>query len=222
MTARAPTRARAGAPATPRPSLFYLLFGGASVPLIRLAFRTSWRGTERLPPGGAVIASNHISNFDPWPLALGVFPGRYVRFMAKRELFREPLGTLMRWLGAFPIDRGSPDRAALATAVELARSGHVLIMFPEGTRRRKGLKKKHTAQAHSGAARIALRAGVPLVPAAVAGTERLSRLRPLRVAYGDPLELGDLEGMSRRDAAELATVRLMAAIDELEASLGRE
>jgi 1-acyl-sn-glycerol-3-phosphate acyltransferase len=93
-------------------------------------------------------------------------------------------------------------------------------MFPEGTRRVKGLVKKHRARPRSGAARIALEAGVPLVPSAVAGTDRLARLGPLRVAYGTPLEIDDLRdsGDLRRSSQE-ATERLMERIAELEASL---
>jgi 1-acyl-sn-glycerol-3-phosphate acyltransferase len=92
-------------------------------------------------------------------------------------------------------------------------------MFPEGTRRRKGLVKRYEARPRTGAARIALEAGVPLVPAAVSGTDRLLRLGPLRVAYGAPVELDDLHDMELRDAAQEATDRLMARIGELEASL---
>jgi 1-acyl-sn-glycerol-3-phosphate acyltransferase len=93
-------------------------------------------------------------------------------------------------------------------------------MFPEGTRRKKGLVKKHQVRARSGAARIALEARVPLVPAAVAGTDRLLRLGPLRVAFGAPIELDDLrESGDMRHASQEATDRLMARITELEASL---
>jgi 1-acyl-sn-glycerol-3-phosphate acyltransferase len=93
-------------------------------------------------------------------------------------------------------------------------------MFPEGTRRKKGLVKKHQARARSGAARIALNAGVPLVPAALAGTDRLLTLGPLKVAFGAPVEVGDLLGSGdMRRASQEATERLMARIAELEASL---
>ena len=74
------------------------------------------------------------------------------------------------------MNRGRADRAAIETAVQLARDGHVIAMFPEGTRRRKGLRKKYEASAHSGAARIALEAGVPLVPAGIKGTNGLRKL----------------------------------------------
>jgi 1-acyl-sn-glycerol-3-phosphate acyltransferase len=95
-----------------------------------------------------------------------------------------------------------------------------VVMFPEGTRRRKGVTKKHLARPRSGAARIALEAGVPLVPCAVAGTDRLSRLGPLRITYGPPVEIDDLRANDdMRRAAQLATERLMARIEELEATL---
>ena len=115
--------------------------------------------------------------------------------------------------------RGERDEEAMDKAVALAREGHVVVMFPEGTRRRKGLRKKHEARWHTGAARIALEAGVPLVPAGIAGTNRLARLGPLRVAYGRPIEVGDLAGLSPADAAQIATDRLQAAITDLERSL---
>jgi 1-acyl-sn-glycerol-3-phosphate acyltransferase len=92
-------------------------------------------------------------------------------------------------------------------------------MFPEGTRRKKGLRKKHEARPHTGAARIALSAGVPLVPAAIGGTDRLSRLGPLSVAYGEPIDVSDLEGMETKRAAAIATERLMNAIEELKTTL---
>ncbi len=93
------------------------------------------------------------------------------------------------------------------------------VMFPEGTRRKKGLRKRHVARAHTGAARIALGAGAPLVPAAIAGTDRLARLSPLRVVYGEPLDLSDLDGLDMKRAAEEATDRLMTRIEELRAAL---
>jgi 1-acyl-sn-glycerol-3-phosphate acyltransferase len=105
------------------------------------------------------------------------------------------------------------------TAIRLAREGHVVAMFPEGTRRVKGLMKTREARPRTGAARIALEAGVPLVPAAVRGTDGLLRLAKLRVAYGAPVDIDDLRGQEIAEAAQEATTRLMARIAELEASL---
>jgi 1-acyl-sn-glycerol-3-phosphate acyltransferase len=204
-----------------RPSLLYSLVAVLSWPILRGLFRLRVQGLENLPAsGGYVLSCNHLSNFDPWPLGMPLWPRRWLRFMAKAELYWWPAKHLLDAAGAFPVHRGLADREAVETAVRLARDGNVVVMFPEGTRRRKGLAKKHSARARSGAARIALDAGVPLVPAAVAGTDRLLRLGPLRVTYGAPLELGDLrESSDLRQTAQKATDRLMARIAELEETL---
>ena len=207
-------------PARPRPSAVYAVIAVLSWPILRLLYRLRARGKEHLPAeGGFVLAANHYSSFDPWPLGLPLFPGRFLRFMAKAELFWPPLSWIARGGGAFPVRRGERDTTAIETAVRLCRAGHVVVMFPEGTRREKGLRKRHEARARTGAARIALEAGVPLVPAGIAGTDRLARLAPLRVAYGPPVALDDLRSGDSREAAQAATDRLMEAIDELEASV---
>jgi 1-acyl-sn-glycerol-3-phosphate acyltransferase len=193
-----------------------VLVAALSWPLLRIVFRLRVRGAENLPAGGFVLAANHNSDFDPWPLGIGLFPRRYLRFMGKSELFWTPFKQFLTAVGAFPVRRGERDTAAIETAAQLCREGHVVVMFPEGTRRKKGIRKKYQPKAHSGAARIALEADVPLVPAGIVGTERLARLAQLRVAYGPPIPLDDLAG--RDDAPRVATERLMAAIGELEAS----
>jgi 1-acyl-sn-glycerol-3-phosphate acyltransferase len=176
-----------------RPPLLYRVVAAVSRPLLYGPFRLRTQGVENVPAsGGYVLACNHLSNFDPWPLGMPLYPERWLRFMAKVELYW--------WPATFVLDAAGA--------------------FPEGTRRTKGLVKKHQARARSGAARIALDAGVPLVPAAVAGTDRLLRLGPLSIAYGAPIEMEDLiaTGDMRR-ASQVATERLMASIAELEASL---
>jgi 1-acyl-sn-glycerol-3-phosphate acyltransferase len=148
--------------------LLYSFVAVVSWPVVRLLFRYRAYGRENLPAvGGYVIAAGHVSNLDPWPLALDLWPGRFLRFMAKSELFWFPLGVFIRAGGGFKVHRGERDQAALDTAVQLARDGHVIAMFPEGTRRKKGLRKKFQPHAHTGAARIAIEAGVPLVPAGI-------------------------------------------------------
>src|SRR5436189_2025410 len=203
-----------------RPSLLYLTLGGLSALPVRLLYRLRATGLEHVPrESGFVLAANHTSNFDPWPLGLPLLPRRQLRFMAKVELFNPVLAPILRAGGVFPVRRGEGDLEAIERAVELVRDGEIVVMFPEGTRRKKGLRKKHQARPHTGAARIALAAEAPLVPAAVKGTERITRLEPLRVAYGEPIALGDLRGVEIGQAAREATRRLMAAIAELEASL---
>src|ERR687888_1878466 len=196
-------------------SPLYLLIGLASWPVVMGPYRLRARGLEHLPEGGFVLAANHTSNFDPWPLGLPLWPRRQLRFMAKSELFKTPLAPILRAGGAFKVRRGEGDVEAMRTAMELVCNGEIVVMFPEGTRRRKGLRKKHVARAHTGAARIALGAKAPLVPAAIKGTDRLSRLGPLRVAYGEPLDLSDLDGVDMKAASETATERVMGRIDEL-------
>jgi 1-acyl-sn-glycerol-3-phosphate acyltransferase len=204
----------------PRPSWLYLLLGVISWPIVKTVFRHRAYDVEKVPAaGGFVLAANHWSNFDPWPLGIPLFPRRFLRFMAKSELFWFPLGAIISAGGAFRVRRGEHDEQAIATAVGLCREGHAVVMFPEGTRRQKGLRKKHEARWRTGAARIALEAGVPLVPAAISGTERLSRLGPLRVRYGDPIEADDLAELPLSDAALAATERLRVAVAELEESL---
>jgi 1-acyl-sn-glycerol-3-phosphate acyltransferase len=204
-----------------RPPLAYQVVAVLSWPVLYGLFRLRARGRENLPAtGGYILACNHVSSLDPWLLGLPLWPRRWLRFMAKSELYWWPLSLVLNGAGAFKVRRGLGDREAIETAVQLARQGHVVAMFPEGTRRRKGLVKKHEPRPHSGAARIALEAGVPLIPAAVAGTDRLLKLGPLRIAYGPPIEIDDLRSSDDlRASSQEATDRLIARIAELEASL---
>ncbi len=182
-------------------------------------WRKRWVGVENVPESGFVLAANHVSSFDPFILGMPLWRPRRVRYMAKAELFTPWLGWAMRAIGTFPVRRGEADAGALRTALDLLAQGEIVGMFPEGTRAKKGLRKQFEAKPHTGTARIALTAGVPLVPAAVAGTERLLRLGRVSVAYGEPIPLDDLAGLPRRRAAEIGTERLMAAIAELVALL---
>jgi len=181
-----------------------------------VARRKRWHGLEHVPEGGFVVAANHVSSMDPFILGMPLWPPRIVRYMAKAELFTPWLGWAMRAIGTFPVRRGEADSEAFRTAVKILQDGEIVGMFPEGTRAKKGLRKKFEPEPHTGTVRIAIAAGVPLVPAAIAGTERLlSRNRVVQVAFGPPVQLADLAGLPRRKAAEIGTERLMAAIGEL-------
>jgi 1-acyl-sn-glycerol-3-phosphate acyltransferase len=198
----------------------YHFIGVVTAGLVRRLFRFRSKGEEHLPRnGGFVLSANHMSNLDPWPLGIPLYPERQLRFMAKAEIYKPPLKWVLEAAGAFPVRRGMGDEEALARAIELARAGEVVAIFPEGTRRNKGRRRKHKARPRTGAARVALTAGVPLVPAAIGGTENLMKLGPLRVAYGPPVELDDLKDTEMRTASKIATERLMAAIHSLEKTL---
>jgi 1-acyl-sn-glycerol-3-phosphate acyltransferase len=202
------------------PTPLYHAVAIVSWPVLGGLYRLEASGLERLPPeGGFVLAANHTSSLDPWPLGLPLWPERQLFFMGKVELFNPVLGPLLRAGGAFPVRRGEGDIEAIETAVRICKEGGIVAMFPEGTRQVKGLRKKFEHRPRTGSARIALAARVPLVPAAIKGTDRLSRLARLKVAYGDPVPVDDLETMSPREAQQEATDRLMERIYALRDTL---
>lgn len=196
---------------------FYDVLACLSRPLLHAIFRLQATGLESLPTRtGFVLAANHHSRFDPWPLALPLYP-RKMNFMAASELFNPLIGPLIRAAGAFPVRRDAFDSLAYRQAVHLARSGGVVGIFPEGTRRRKGqLRRKYDARPHEGAARIAIAAGVPLVPAAIVGTDHLLKFEPITVRYGAPVEIDDVQNLPARERGRIVTTRVMSSIAHLE------
>ncbi|MDR5709898.1 MAG: lysophospholipid acyltransferase family protein [Armatimonadota bacterium] len=179
-------------------------------------FRMRVIGREHEPlTGPLLVVANHWSALDP-PV-LGCALRRSVHFMAKEELFRIPgLRTWMRAVGTFPVRRGEPDRAAIRTALELIRRGEAVVIFPEGTRNPRG----YLLPAEPGAAFLALRAGVPLLPVGIVGTLQampkgawIPRPRRIEVRIGRPFRLDHLP--SNREGLEAASDRIMGAIAEL-------
>ena len=143
---------------------FYFLVGLVSWPVIRLLFRGRAKGLENIPEEGFVLAPNHTSNLDPWPLGIPLWPRRQLNWMAKSELYKPVIGKLITWGGAFPVRRGQGDEGAIDTAVERVQAGEIVVIFPEGTRKEKGLIKRYESRPRTGAARVALRAGRPARP----------------------------------------------------------
>jgi 1-acyl-sn-glycerol-3-phosphate acyltransferase len=121
----------------------------------------------------------------------------------------------VRWFGAFPARSATATRASVGTAAALAQQGFAVLILPEGARRRGRRLRPRT-----GAARVALAAGVPVVPAAVKGTDGWRRLERWRVVFGDPIVLDDLADLEPHLAARQATERIWAEILRLEATLG--
>ena len=167
----------------------YRVVRGALIPFFRTYFRFESEGAENVPAdGGAIIAPNHKSFSDAFFVGVAL-PGRQIRFMGKKELFAGRFGPLFLRLGAFPVDRGASDDLAIETARQILIDGGILVMFPEGTRIRDseelGMPKK-------GVARLAIETGVPIVPCAITGAEKLRRgalIRPgkVRLAFGEPI-----------------------------------
>jgi 1-acyl-sn-glycerol-3-phosphate acyltransferase len=155
---------------------------------IRTALRRLYRievdGAERIPAaGGAIIVANHESIWDPFVLAVAT--EREIHYMAKAELFRvRPLAAVFRSLNAFPVERGSGDRAALGEAAQRLQQGELLGIFPQGTS-----KPERQNGWHRGAARLALVTGVPVVPVRLAGTRPLPLPKEIRISVGQPIQV---------------------------------
>ena len=146
---------------------------------ILVYFRLRRLGTEHIPEGGVILASNHRSFLDPF--AIGCCLGRPIYFVAKQELFMNPLlGWILNCLGAFPIKRGASDEESMDTSLALLERGEAVVIFPEGTRIRTG----SLGSPKRGVGRLALQSGKPVVPIAVTNSERARRgwrIRPVRV-----------------------------------------
>ena len=151
------------------------------------------RGRENVPPAGAVIvASNHVSYWDP--VLVGCATVRELHFLAKEELFRPPLGPVIRAFNSIPIRRGTADLSGLKKAADVLRAGRALIMFPEGTRARDG--ELHAAR--PGIGMLAVATGARIVPAFVEHSNRprkwMSRQVRLRVSFGPVRTWQELAG----------------------------
>jgi 1-acyl-sn-glycerol-3-phosphate acyltransferase len=146
-------------------------------------------GTERVPrEGGCVLAMNHFSYVDP--PAFGTVCPRRIVFVAKTELFDHPgLGQLITAHGTLAIRRGESDRDALRRMRETVRGNELLGLFVEGTRQREGIP----GRAKPGAAMVAIQEGVPVLPAAIHGSQewRLGNFHPVSVAWGEPMRFAE-------------------------------
>jgi cytidylate kinase len=190
----------------PLVAIFWLLF--------RLLFHLRISGLENVPQGGAIIAPNHQSFWDI-PLVGLALAGRRTHFMAKSELFRNPLfARIIRTLLAFPVRRGAPDRTAIRYAIDILKQGELLTIFPEGTRSKTGELKA----AEAGLALIAARARVPIVPVGIKGTRlmfsREERFPRVEIRVGVPLGMQAAESTNNEQVADVGA-QVMQAVREL-------
>lgn len=197
---------------------------GIVKPVLLATTTRDWRHGDRIPTtGGCVLAMNHISHADPLTAAHIVYDhGRLPRYLAKSGLFRNRLlGRFMHALGQIPVEREGKGAVAYAAAVEAVRRGECVVVYPEGTITRDPDMWPMTGR--SGAARIALETGCPVLPVGQWGAQRLlppyttrPRLVPrthVVMSVGEPVHLEDLRG--RELTSELvheAAERILAAI----------
>lgn len=210
----------AGCVVTPRTPLIYRLVQRLARGLFRLYGGLRVRGREYLPAqGGAVLCPNHLSYLDP--PAVGCVLPRHTYFMAKQELFAVPLlGPVIRALYAFPVDRGGADRAAVRRAIAVLEAGNFLTVFPEGGRSPDGALQP----ANTGPAMFAARAGVPLIPVAVRGTDRVLPRGSVflhrgcvEIDFGPPIAVPDpAAGKLDKDALRALTEQVMQGIETLQ------
>jgi 1-acyl-sn-glycerol-3-phosphate acyltransferase len=173
------------------------------------------RGAERTPSKGPLIViSNHLNSIDP-PLLAASVPRR-IRFMAKQELFDSRAGIFIRLYGAFPVRRFEADLRALRTALSILENGEAIGMFPEGHRS----SGAGMIEAYPGAALLALQSGAPVLPVAIAGSERvrlpgaLLSSPSINVTVGEPFVL-PRDGRIDSTAVKQASIRMMRSIAEL-------
>ncbi|HIZ54667.1 MAG TPA: 1-acyl-sn-glycerol-3-phosphate acyltransferase [Firmicutes bacterium] len=182
---------------------FYSFARGVCIVAMRLYFRIDIQGLENVPQDrGFILCSNHRSFADPVLLGLGL--KRRLTFMAKAELFEKPvLRSIIRALGAFPVSRGAGDNSAIETAIQTVQSGHILAIFPEGTRSKDGKLLRFK----SGAIVVAAQTGGDILPSCVLFGDKLRFRSKVTIKYGHiltskELELEDLTPARRKAANE--------------------
>ncbi len=184
---------------------FYYAIRAIALPIMHVLYPFRVTGISNIPAEGpAILCSNHVHMFDP--VFIAVSTRRYIRYISKRELFgNRALAWFYRHLGMFPVARGGSDMSAMRTSLSILKEGGVLGIFPQGHR----YKRDDHHELESGAAIMALKARVPVIPIHVKGPVKLFRRNEITV--GRPVALGDLK---RIDAPALAEAdrRLIGAI----------
>lgn len=204
-----------------------------AIPIFEFFGRYRMRGLDNIPKRGAfVISPNHVTNFDPLTTAYLVWRGgRVPRFLAKASLFKVPaLGWLLRFTGQIPVERGGGGTDPLAAASRLVGDDLAVIVYPEGTLTRD--PDEWPMRGKTGAVRLALEHGIPLIPMAQWGVQRIlprygGRLRffprsDVEMLVGPPLDLSRWAGRTDSAAMTEATTALMDEIARLVGELRGE
>lgn len=208
--------------------IFYSIFRAIVVGVCRAYTRTTIIGTHNIPKDGAfLLAPIHRSNIDT-PLAAAV-TRRRMRFMGKDNIWKiRPIGWIVSALGAFPVTRGSADREALKRCIAVLQAGEPLVLFPEGTRQSGPI----VMPLFDGAAYVAVKAGVPIIPVGIGGSERVmpkgsKMIYPKKcvVIIGEPLvaqvdENGRIPRSAVKDITQQLSDTLQSLFDQAQALAG--
>jgi 1-acyl-sn-glycerol-3-phosphate acyltransferase len=201
-----------------RPDIVYDLVRLALTPYLLILHRARAIDTSNIPAaGGAIIAPNHFSFLDHFFVA--VYLRRKVQFMAKSQLFQRPMQFIYTHGGVFPVRRGYRDEEAFKTAHTVLGRGDIVLMYPEGGRSRSG----ELGEPKRGLGRLALESGVPVVPAAIVGTQKARNWKRLNfpkvtVLYGQPVrfeKIDDPTPEQQQKAAQLVFDHVKALYDGL-------
>jgi 1-acyl-sn-glycerol-3-phosphate acyltransferase len=210
MTDPAPSEA-------PSPAWFYSFARALITGACRVLFGVRVTGKENVPAAGAyIVAPSHRSLLDI-PIAAAITPRR-IRFMAKESLFKTKFGaTVFAALGAIRVERGTTDRGALRASQAALEEGEPLAIFPEGTRR----EGSELGELYDGAAYVALKLGVPIVPVGIGGSEQIlatqklvPRLHRVRVVVGKPIRSAAAVGTVKRSQVAALTEELRVALQQ--------
>jgi 1-acyl-sn-glycerol-3-phosphate acyltransferase len=204
-----------------RPDWMYDLVRVVLTPYLLFFYRARCIDSDNvLPDGPVIIAPNHFSFLDHFFVA--VYLRRKVHFMAKSQLFRSPLQFVFTHGGVFPVRRGHHDDEAFKTAHAVLDRGDVVVMFAEAGRSRSG----ELGKPRHGLGRLVLESGAPVVPTAIAGTERARDWRRLRfpkvtVQFGEPLRFEQV-GEPTREQAQAASEIVFERVREIHGRLRTE
>ncbi len=191
---------------TKKPNWMYEGVRLVLTPYIVFFYRARCIDSDNIPADGpAIIAPNHFSFLDHFFVA--VFLRRKVQFMAKSQLFKLPLEIIFNNGGVFPVRRGQHDEEAFKTAHTILERGGIVVMYAEAGRSRSG----ELGTPRHGLGRLALESGVPVVPTAIAGTERVRNWKRLQfpkvtVQFGEPLRFERVKEPTREQAQAASVV----------------
>jgi 1-acyl-sn-glycerol-3-phosphate acyltransferase len=204
------------------------------IPVLKVWTKRTWLNTENIPSsGGVIIVSNHVSHFDPLVVAHYIYGlGRWPRFLGKASLWKVPvLGGFLRKVQQIPVERGSVEAVkSLDVLINALQQGGAVVIYPEGTTTKQ--PELWPMRGKTGAARLALVTGAPVIPVANWGAERIFdprngklslRRTPVTVISGKPVDLSRWEGATpSRTVLDQMTEAIMQDISGLVGELRGE